>query len=116
MAQGPGSRDGRRGDCVILGRVLSSSSYPYVDKRYEAMNPSPRFGSGFGVRRLQKLARMHPSSATGSTRAMYRKVMAMWVSDLLGSTRLTVWRGDDPVADYRDRDWRRLYEGSVLDD
>jgi hypothetical protein len=26
------------------------------------------------------------------------------------------WPADDPEADYRDRDWRKMYAGDVLDD
>jgi hypothetical protein len=49
-------------------------------------------------------------------RAMYRRTLANWARDVLSAPPTLAWPGDDPEADYRDRDWRRLYAGSVLDD
>ena len=49
-------------------------------------------------------------------RAMYQKALAGWAMDLLTLSAPLTWPARDPVADYRDRDWRRLYTGSILDD
>jgi len=47
---------------------------------------------------------------------MYRRVLTGWAQDTLASAGEPWWRGLDPLADYRDRDWKKLYAGSVLDD
>lgn len=51
---------------------------------------------------------------TQAVQRMYRRVVSGWASDLLRppTSRPTA----DPLADYRDRDWRRLYRGNILDD
>ena len=47
---------------------------------------------------------------------MYRRAIALWVFDLLAPRSAAAWPADDPVAGYRDRNWHRLYAGSILDD
>ena len=47
---------------------------------------------------------------------MYQRMLAGWASDLLGPGPNIAWPGDDPIADYRDRNWASLYTGSILDD
>ena len=47
---------------------------------------------------------------------MYHKALAGWALDLLSLSAPLTWPARDPQADYRDRDWRRLYAGSILDD
>ena len=49
-------------------------------------------------------------------RSMYRRVLAGWVLDLLNRPAKLTWRGPDPMGDFHDRDWRRLYAGDILDD
>ncbi len=64
------------------------------------------------------LGRAEPSVAQPfeAARLAYRRVLANWASDLLVEPRRVEWPAADDDADYRDRDWRRLYDGSVLDD
>ena len=47
---------------------------------------------------------------------MYRRMLGHWVSDLLQGRPVVRWREPDLTGDYRNRDWHRLYSGSVLDD
>lgn len=48
--------------------------------------------------------------------ALFQRALALWAHDALeGPTRID-WPDEDPGADYRNRDWRQLYTGSVLDD
>ena len=47
---------------------------------------------------------------------MYRRTLGHWVSDLLHRRPVVRWRKPDLTGDYRNRDWHRLYSGSVLDD
>ena len=47
---------------------------------------------------------------------MYQRTMALWAFDLLAHRPAAVWLEEDPVCDRRDRNWLRLYEGSILDD
>lgn len=50
-------------------------------------------------------------------RTMFGRTLACWASDLLATPPSIQWNEDnDPIADYRDRDWSKLYTGSVLDD
>ena len=49
-------------------------------------------------------------------RAMYQKTLANWAFDRLSAGPAPTWPEEDPIADYNDRDWRKLYTGSVLDD
>jgi hypothetical protein len=51
-----------------------------------------------------------------AVKAMYRRVLSGWASDLLRQRPAASWPARDPQADFRDRDWRGLYRGSVLDD
>ncbi len=47
---------------------------------------------------------------------MFRHTVALWAFDVLAKRPAAQWPADDPVEDWRDRDWRRLYTGSILDD
>lgn len=49
-------------------------------------------------------------------RRLLGRMLANWTVDLLSTPDPLVWRGPDPQCDPRDRDWRQLYKGSVLDD
>ena len=49
-------------------------------------------------------------------RTMYHRTLAGWVLDLLNRPAELMWRGPDPIGDFHDRDWRRLYTGDILDD
>lgn len=51
-----------------------------------------------------------------ATRQIYCRVLSNWASDLLVGRRLPQWPASDPQADFRDRNWRQFYQGSVLDD
>lgn len=56
---------------------------------------------------------------TQAVQKMYRRVVSGWASDLLTAPKIRpaiAAAAADPLADYRDRDWRRLYRGSLLDD
>ena len=56
------------------------------------------------------------AEALEAARRVYRRTLANWAGDLLNARLCPRWRPTDPTEDYRDRDWRRLYAGSVLDD
>ena len=59
---------------------------------------------------------------TKAVQKMYQRVLSGWASDLLRPRNVPTVRpaiapaAADPLADYRDRDWRRLYRGNLLDD
>ncbi len=59
-----------------------------------------------------------PSRA--AMRRAFQRTLAGWVGDLLTQRPTLAMPADDPheqaLADHRDRDWTRLYRGSVLDD
>jgi hypothetical protein len=57
-----------------------------------------------------------PDAALDAAKAMYRRVLAGWAFDLLARPAPPAWPQRDAQADYRDRNWRGLYGGSVLDD
>lgn len=54
--------------------------------------------------------------ADTTVRRMYHRMVSHWVSDLLQCPPQVTWTAPDPVDDYRNRDWKQLYAGSVLDD
>ena len=47
---------------------------------------------------------------------MYQRMLSCWAADLLAGSSAIAWPAPDPAADYRNRNWRALYAGSVLDD
>ncbi len=47
---------------------------------------------------------------------MFHRMLTGWASDVLSPAQPLTWRDADPIADYRNRDWKLLYAGSVLDD
>ena len=56
-------------------------------------------------------------AALDDARRAYQRVLAGWAGDCLTCRRDPIaWTPPDPQADYLDRDWSRLYTGSVLDD
>jgi hypothetical protein len=65
-------------------------------------------------------ARPAPEMARQADRRAFGRMMSLWASDLLSHPPGTLWpepvRPEDDVNDYRCRDWRRLYDASVLDD
>jgi len=63
--------------------------------------------------RLSRPGRLTPN---GTIQRMYQKTMTHWAADLLGRSPVPGWPEPDPIDDPADRDWRRLYAGSVLDD
>ena len=68
---------------------------------------------------MDRLARIDHGAADDAdawARLLYQRTMAGWVCDLLRRQGGAAWPKHDPLADYRDRDWRRLYQGSILDD
>ena len=66
---------------------------------------------------MSRLACRHKIFADSGLRLMYGRMLAMWASDQLTTKTPIAWRCDeDPQGDYRDHDWRCLYQGSVLDD
>jgi hypothetical protein len=65
---------------------------------------------------MQTLERLTDAAAPEQATRMYRRVLANWAGDLLRQRPGIAWPADDPEADYRDRDWRKMYAGDVLDD
>jgi hypothetical protein len=59
-------------------------------------------------------------SSQAAMRRAFQRTLAGWVGDLLTQRPTLTLAEDDPheaaLADHRDRDWHRLYRGSVLDD
>jgi hypothetical protein len=49
-------------------------------------------------------------------RLFYRRTNACWAAQTLAGSARMAWKEAGPEQDYRDRDWHRLYAGSVLDD
>jgi len=47
---------------------------------------------------------------------LFQRTLANWTGDLLRRSPRPQWPAQDPAADYRDRNWKSLYAGSVLDD
>lgn len=54
--------------------------------------------------------------ADDRSRRMFARMLAHWSADVLTARHTLAWPEPDPVADYRDRDWSRLYRGDLLDD
>lgn len=55
--------------------------------------------------------------STDRTKSIYQRMMAGWVMDLLSADEeRPEWSDPNPLDDYRDRNWHRMYTGSVLDD
>jgi hypothetical protein len=46
----------------------------------------------------------------------YRRAMAGWAQQLLQPAPRAAWAEAQPQDDYHNRDWWRMYLGSVLDD
>jgi hypothetical protein len=65
---------------------------------------------------VQRIHEQRDVPALVSARRMYGRALTLWASDLLRPRGGATWPADDPAADYRDRDWSRLYQGSILDD
>jgi len=65
---------------------------------------------------MDRLAQDRSDAMATQAQWMYRRALAAWASDLLSHRRDLVWPSPDPINDYRDRDWTRLYTGSILDD
>ncbi len=67
-----------------------------------------------------RTVRTAPDMARDADRLAYGRMMSLWASDLLAHPPRTDWpqppRPEEDVNDYRCRDWRRLYDASVLDD
>ena len=57
-----------------------------------------------------------PSLPNPTIQQMYGRVLASWTMDLLNRSPRLVWGPSDPLDDYCDRDWRRLYRGDIVDD
>lgn len=52
-----------------------------------------------------------------TVRLLYQRFIAGWAQDTLnGQRRISVANTAVDDDDYRDRDWRKLYRGDVLDD
>lgn len=47
---------------------------------------------------------------------LYRRTLANWCGDVLAAPGTPRWQPAEPAGDYADRDWSRLYTGSILDD
>jgi hypothetical protein len=59
--------------------------------------------------------RREPIRDDDATR-LFQRALANWVGDLLRKRPRIEWPAADPAADFRDRDWKAMYAGSVLDD
>ena len=49
-------------------------------------------------------------------RRIYQRTLATWTLDVLNQPPKPSWQEPDPIGDYRNRDWRQLYTGNILDD
>lgn len=47
---------------------------------------------------------------------LFQRTLAQWAGDLLRHPQPIAWPTPQPANDYRDRNWKNLYAGSVLDD
>lgn len=47
---------------------------------------------------------------------MFQQMLTHWAADLIRTPASIDWPAADPMDDYQDRDWSKLYAGSVLDD
>ncbi len=65
---------------------------------------------------MDRLAGNREVLADDGLREMYLRTLANWASDVLSGGDAVEWAEPDPAADYRNRDWKSLYTGSVLDD
>ncbi len=48
--------------------------------------------------------------------AKFQRTLANWAGDLLAHAKPIRWPESQPASDYRNRDWKSLYSGSVMDD
>ncbi|MEE9212031.1 MAG: hypothetical protein V3U29_05200 [Phycisphaeraceae bacterium] len=65
---------------------------------------------------MPAIADARDQTANDYPRRFYLRMMATWASVLISTRRGLAWPEKDPLADFRDRNWRRLYAGSILDD
>lgn len=63
--------------------------------------------------RMSKL--FEPIEDERSTR-LFQRTLAHWANDLLRQPPRIAWPAPQPAIDFRDHDWKSLYQGSVLDD
>ena len=60
-------------------------------------------------------AKRQPISMDAATQ-MFQRTLANWAGDLLRQSQMIAWPKTQSVNDFRDRNWKQLYEGSVMDD
>lgn len=63
-----------------------------------------------------RISRPGRLTANRTIQSMYQKTLTLWVADLLRQGPVLSWPSPDSVDDPADRDWTKLYAGSVLDD
>ena len=71
---------------------------------------------GRGTNIALETAGLGDAGGDDSPRRMYLRVLANWAGDVLTAKPRAAWPAADPEGDFRDRNWRKLYAGSVLDD
>lgn len=47
---------------------------------------------------------------------MFQRSLANWAGDLLRQSQIIAWPKPQAANDFRDRNWKKMYEGSVVDD
>ena len=65
---------------------------------------------------MDRMARIIERVSDERATALFQRALALWAHDTLAAPAAIDWPDEDPAADYRNRDWRQLYTGSVLDD
>ncbi len=65
---------------------------------------------------MDRMAHVRPRVADDRAARMFQHMLTHWAADLLRTPPAIDWPAPDPMADYQDRDWSKLYAGSVLDD
>jgi len=64
---------------------------------------------------MNRLANIEPIYVENAVR-LFQRTVANWAADLLRHRPRIQWPQPDPQADFKDRNWKALYAGSVLDD
>ena len=65
---------------------------------------------------MLRITEEHDVLGVEAARQAYLRMMAGWIGDLMSLPASVTWGPADPLADFRDRNWQRLYTGSILDD
>ncbi len=65
---------------------------------------------------MDRMASANAPIQNDNATRLFQRTLAHWAGDLLRHQPTIEWPAPSPDSDYRDRNWRNLYAGNVLDD